>query len=115
MTEKQMKERLDQINEQIINKVKAIAAEEPTQTFTVKVPVKEYYVYQREYTIKASSEAEALMKFHEYWDAGWSEQNAMTDVEDTDIYEELYQHDESGEIVDVDDIEVCVECDGSEY
>ena len=56
-----MKERLDQINEQIINKVKAIAAEEPTQTFTVKVPVKEYYVYQKEFQVEASSKAEAIV------------------------------------------------------
>jgi len=79
-----------------------------TKTFTIKVPVKEYYVYQKEYNIEASSEAEALMRFHEYWDAGWSEQQDMEDVKDMDIYEELYEHSETGEIVDPDDIEVCV-------
>ena len=48
------------------------------------------------------------MRFHEYWDAGWSEQQDMEDVKDMDIYEELYEHSETGEIVDPDDIEVCV-------
>ena len=58
------------------------------------------------------------MKFHEYWDAGWDKKQDMEnsgEVEDLQIYEELYQHNDSGDIVDVDDIEVCVDCDGSEY
>ena len=91
---------------------------ETKQTFTIKVPVKEYWVYQKEYNIEASSEAEALMKFYEYWDAGWSKQQDMEhsgEVEDLQIYEELYQHNESGEITDPGDVEVCVPCDGSEY
>ena len=84
---------------------------ETKQTFTIKVPVKEYYVYQKEYTVKASSEAEALAKFHEYWAGGWEERQSMEareEVEDLQIYEELYCHNESGEITNIRDIEVCV-------
>jgi len=124
MTEKEMLEKINQVHKknglpplEDIEKMYAAQDEEP-QTFTIKVPVKEYWVYQQEYSVKASSEAEALMKFHEYWDAGWDKKQDMEnsgEVEDLQIYEELYQHNDSGDIVDVDDIEVCVDCDGSEY